>query len=335
MEKRKKRRKCSACSLPLQRWGKTKSGHVRYRCSACHKTVLHYRQKLFKPTIRSLFKQYILHGVTYEMVSTFSGYSIRYLQQQFYTLLKKDPPPLPITPVPLSSFPVLLLDGLWFGRLFVLMVYRQAKKLTIIHISTAKREVATKIATDLRHILSLGFRFSGVCSDGGTGIMKAVHSALKFTPHQICLAHMHRQVVSAIGKRSKDIRIQELRAIADHVWKIESKQALRWWRKKLNNWLKTNYDFIEEYRYDTTNRGWYVHKGARKAMRILEKLPFTSFKFLDYPILPKTTNELEAQFGHLGERWLVHRGLKQERWIQFMKWFVYFYNEKKLSQKKY
>lgn len=28
--------------------------------------------------------------------------------------------------------------------------------------------------------------------------------------------------------------------------------------------------------------------------------------------MPKTTNELEAQFGHLGKRWLAHRGLKRE-----------------------
>ena len=50
--------------------------------------------------------------------------------------------------------------------------------------------------------------------------------------------------------------------------------------------------------------------------------------------MPKTTNELEAQFGHLGKRWLSHRGLKRERWKDFLKWFVYFYNQEKLSQKK-
>lgn len=49
--------------------------------------------------------------------------------------------------------------------------------------------------------------------------------------------------------------------------------------------------------------------------------------------MPKTTNELEAQFGHLSIRWLAHRGLKTEKWEQFMKWFVYFYNKNKLSSK--
>jgi hypothetical protein len=62
--------------------------------------------------------------------------------------------------------------------------------------------------------------------------------------------------------------------------------------------------------------------------------PFTSFKFLDTPLIPKTTNELEAQFGHPGKRWLSHRGMKRERWKDFLKWFVHFYNQEKLSQKK-
>jgi hypothetical protein len=50
--------------------------------------------------------------------------------------------------------------------------------------------------------------------------------------------------------------------------------------------------------------------------------------------MPKTTNELEGQFGNLGKRWLAHRGLKTEKWEQFMKWFVYFYNQDKLSSGK-
>ena len=50
--------------------------------------------------------------------------------------------------------------------------------------------------------------------------------------------------------------------------------------------------------------------------------------------MPKTTNEIEATFGHLGQRWLAHRGLKTERWESFMKWFVYFYNLQKMTQSK-
>ncbi len=50
--------------------------------------------------------------------------------------------------------------------------------------------------------------------------------------------------------------------------------------------------------------------------------------------MPKTTNEIEGQFGHLGKRWLAHRGMKRERWMDFLKWFIYFYNQNKLSRSK-
>ena len=334
MDKGRKRKKCKSCSSYLHVWGKTRKGKLRYKCPTCKVTQLHYLSKPVKQSLKTLFKQYVLNGITYEMLSTFSGYSIRYLEKIFHQLLESNPPSLSIPPSPVSSYPCLLVDGLWFGRWFVLMVYRQSKKLTIIHVSTAGREVTTKIEKDLKNILSLGYVFSAVVSDGGTGVVSAIHKALRFIPHQICLAHMHRDVTSAIGKRSKDFRIQELRAIADHVWLIESRSALSWWKDKLYTWIKFNHDFLEEWRTDDTGRGWYVHKGVRKAVRILKDLPYISFKFLDHPLIPKTTNELEAQFGHLGKRWLAHRGLKRTRWKQFLKWFVYFYNQKKLSQKK-
>jgi len=48
----------------------------------------------------------------------------------------------------------------------------------------------------------------------------------------------------------------------------------------------------------------------------------------------KTTNELEAQFGHLEKRWLAHRGLKKLRWEQFLHWFVYFYNTDYMAVRK-
>ena len=38
-------------------------------------------------------------------------------------------------------------------------------------------------------------------------------------------------------------------------------------------------------RTDDTGRTWYIHKGVRKAVRILIKLPETSFKFLDHKIM--------------------------------------------------
>ncbi len=213
------------------------------------------------------------------------------------------------------------------------MVYRQARNLTILRIAVAGREVATKISKDLKALKAL-YRFTGVVSDGGTGIRKAIVAVFGNIPHQICLAHMHRDIINALGRHPKDKQVKKLKKLADRIWLIESREALRWWVTRLQSWTRVNRDFLREYKQDTEGRWWYVHKGVRKAVRILVSLPDTSFKFLDNPLMLKTTNELEAQFGHLAKRWLAHRGLKKQRWEKFLEWFVYFYNLEKLTSRK-
>ena len=146
---------------------------------------------------------------------------------------------------------------------------------------------------------------------------------------------MYSQAIKSIGKKPKDYRVQQLRKLADHVWLIESREALNWWHQQLTSWIKDNYEYLWERRYDSEGGWWFIHKGARKAVRILDQLPQISFTFLKgHPLMPKTTNEIEAQFGHLGKRWLAHRGLKKQRWQKFLAWFVYLYNQDKISSRK-
>lgn len=273
-------------------------------------------------------------GITYEMLALTSGFSIQHLNNLFHQLLETTPPPL----IPLDQSRMdeayLLIDGLWFGRWFVLMVYRQSKNLTILRISVCGNEGKRKIAKDLRHLINQGYHFTGLVSDGGKGIVGAIEEVFPNAPHQVCLAHMHRDIINSIGRYSKDERIIKLKKLADHVWLIESKEALSWWKTQVKNWVEKNRFYLLEYHRDETGRWWYIHKGAKKAVRILLKLPTISFTFLSHHLMPKTTNEIEAQFGHVANRWRTHRGLKRERWENFLHWFVYFYNQEKLAESK-
>ena len=195
------------------------------------------------------------------------------------------------------------------------------------------KEYGSLIAKDLKLLREL-YIFTGVVSDGGTGIKKAVFKILGHIPHQICLAHLHRDVVNALGRYPKDERVKKLKKLADHLWLIESKEALKWWEEQLKEWTTKNWDFLREYRREENGHWWYIHKGVRKAVRILVSIPDSSFKFLDRPLMPKTTNELEASISVLSRKHLIHKGLKRERLKSFLKWYIYFYNRKILSQKK-
>ena len=322
---------CVSCNSKLTAWGKTKSGKKRWHCGVCKSSRIYHGRK--PANVIDLFKQYVLWGLTYEMLSSISGFSVRYLEDQFHSFLKLDPPKLPKFKQSGLDEAYLLIDGLWFGRWFVLMVYRQSGNLRILHISVAGVEVATKISKDIKILVKANYRFTGIVSDGGVGIVSAVSEVFPHIPHQICLAHMHRRIIAALGRYSKDYRVRELKYLADYVWLIESKEKLAWWKDKLRKWIDKNLLFLIEKHRDETGRSWYVHTGVRKAGRMMTKLPKTSFVFLDHPTMPKTTNELEATFGHLGQRWLRHKGLKKERWEPFLRWFTYFYNKEKMSCK--
>lgn len=278
-----------------------------------------------------MFEQYILYGSTYVTLKWTSGLPIRTLEQHFHELFRQEPPPLTI-PQAVTREAYLLIDGLWFGKTLVLMLYRQSGAKPILHASFMAKEYGSRITKDLIRLTEAGYRFTGVVSDGGTGIRKAVWQVFYRAPHQICLAHVHRQATNALGKQPNDERVKQLKVLADHLWLIESTEALRWWRKQLKSWVDANWEFLDERRKDTEGKWWFVHKGVRKAVRILVSAPEMSFTFLDHPTMPKTTNEIEAQIGVLVQKHIIHRGLKRERIPAFIKWFIYFYNRRLLAQ---
>lgn len=274
-----------------------------------------------------------MEGLSYQTIASFSGYSVSKLQLAFHGFFSQIPPILALSQ-PKAEEAYLLLDGLWFGKKFCLMLYRQAKYKLLFQASFMAKEYGTLIAKDLLLLKEKGYRFTGVVSDGGPGIRKAVFSVFGHIPHQICLAHLHRDVINAIGRYPKEKQVRQLKKLADHVWLIESKEALGWWKEKLHIWTVKNQDFLNQERHVEGFGWWYIHKGVRKALRILVSLPDTSFKFLDRPLTPKTTNAIEGSISLLSRKHLAHRGLKRANLKPFLLWFIYFYNRKILSQRK-
>ena len=325
---------CPACSHRATAWGYTSSDARRYRCLSCRTTFRSFQKEAGKTRpFFFFFEQYILEGTPYRTLARWSGYSIQTLEHHFHHFLLNDPPPLFI-PQPEAFEAYLILDGWWFGRKSCLMLYRQSRSKLLFHASWMSREWGTKITRDLRVLGAKGYRFTCVVSDGGTGIRKAVFVVYGHIPHQICLVHLHRQATSAMGRHPKDKRVRHLKRIADHLFLIESKEALAWWKTNLNGWIRTNWMYLHERRTDTDGHSWFVHTGVRKAVRTLLTAASSSFVFLDHPLLPKSTNELEGSISMLSMKHLVHRGLKEGRVPAFLAWYLYSYNRKILSQRK-
>jgi len=325
---------CLACSNPVIRWGTNHASHVRYYCRICKKTFVSAQRRHGKRRpFQWYFKQYVLYGVSYAILSRWSGYSIQHLHGHFTRILMQHPPQV-ILSQEKDTETYLILDGMWFGKRMCLMLYRQSKSKLILCASFMKREFGSLIFKNLKEIHKKGYRFTGVVSDGGTGIRNAVIRMYGQIPHQICMAHIHRQATNSLGKYPKEERVRKLRTLADHMWHVESEEARVWWRDQVNAWIRTNGMYLGETRWDTTGHWWYIHAGVRKSVRAIKTAYEECFTFLDHPLMPKTTNEIEATIGNLSMKHLIHRGMKREKLQSFIGWFIYFYNRNILSCRK-
>jgi len=319
-----KRKKCKACNYLLILWGKTASGVIRYHCTHCRKNYSSYQKPVADwVVLLQWFREYILHGITYQVLSRWSKIPTATLRYHFNQLLLENPPFIHI-PLITAHQQYLLTDGLWFGRLFVLMVYKLTAHAGILHASIARKEWSYHISRDLKLIRKRGVILTGIVSDGATGITRAVTEVFGAIPHQICLAHMHRSLISCLGIHPKEPETQALRAFADEVWDLKTRAQLKAWNKQLKGWVKNNQNYLLAYHTDETGRWWYAHTRVRKAVRILKTIPKRSFVFLGRNSMPRTTNELEGIFSNLTVKWLMHRGLSQRKWPSFLLWFLYF-----------
>lgn len=277
-------------------------------------------QKEKKNLLEKICEEYILKGRTYQSLCDQFGLSLRSVESLVQDHLEEKPPE--------SSFPLVqanpqyvLLDGLWFGKHFCLMLYRIHKSPYLIKATIMKKEWGSLIAKDLEDLKRQGYRFSGFVSDGGTGVTKAIKKVFPHAPHQICLAHIHREAAKGVGKKPKQMRLSRLKELVDHLWLIESREALKWWKQELSTWIIVNQDYLKEYAHDdVTGRWWFVHKKVRRTVSILLKAPELSFVFLrkNHWLMPKTTNAIEGINGNVSIKWLIHRGLKRERWSSFL-----------------
>ncbi len=68
---------------------------------------------------------------------------------------------------------------------------------------------------------------------------------------------------------------------------------------------------------------------SREAYIHLKRAIPNLFTYIDQPEVPKTTNALEAFFGHIKDQIRSHRGLAESRIDNFIKWYLFFNDEKK------
>lgn len=301
-----------------------KWGHGRYRCSRCQKTFTPYQyRKVRSHRYFSIFRRWVISGLTIEVLCQFYTTSARTLNRHFDAFLQSTPP---VSHPKTKRSIWLKVDATHLGQWGCVTVYKAGKD--ILYWQFSVREYYDVYVAGLRWLIQAGYLIEGVTSDWHGSIVAAVQCLIPSVPHQRCLVHTQRLCQTLITTRPKTEAGHMLLRIVRELNYITNHYEVRIWTNWLALWGKRYGELIKERTYGTTDDGsrtwWYTHKNLRRAFRTLSLSQTHLFLYLDYLGLDKDTNGLEAEFTYLKEKLHIHRGLKRDRQVAFMMWYLYF-----------
>jgi hypothetical protein len=247
------------------------------------------------------------------------------LQRLFKEYLTK----VPIITIKKKIEACLLIDATYFPNNICLVVYYQSDiKYTQLYRIT-DNEYFVEIREDLENIRNLGIHVKSVTCDGHRAILKSVRKVFPNAQIQRCLVHIKRQSRIWLTQNPKtSIGIDLLRIInkLTHITTVESANN---WVKSLEAWYEVNMSFLEQKTLNpSSGKYWYKHKMIRRTMTLIQKALPDLFRYLYDPDIPSTTNRIEGFFSHLKEKLQLHRGLTKQSKKNFIKWYLYFMNNK-------
>ena len=326
MPKIRRRQRCPKCgSLSIIRWG-LREGRQRYKCQDCGASFVKHKEGVSRSNRLVWFRKWVLGKQTIEDIACDSGYSARQLHRWFDEYLDSSPSWTMNTSRPIY----LLIDGTYYSDDHCLIVYRAENlKRTIFYRFTA-HEDQNEIAADLISIRDLGYDVIGVTTDGGDNIIRAVQYVFPNVPRQRCVVHVQRDCLASITQKPRYPETRLFRNIVLQLSDVYTVNDKLWWLNVYSNWVEENEEYVfQKAVVPQTHQEYYVHNDLRKAYIHLKRALPNLFTYIDCPGVPKTTNALEAFFGHIKDQIRSHRGLAESRVDNFIKWYLFFNDEKK------
>lgn len=187
----------------------------------------------------------------------------------------------------------------------------------------------SEIKEDLDNLIKLGVQIESITTDGHKSILKAIKKSLPDVLAQRCLVHIQRMCLLWLTRFPKHESARELRAIVLMLLKIKTQNDQLYWTKQLRHWYIKHKSYLMEKTYNqTTGRYWFTHKLIRRSYYTIKRALPNMFHYLSNPNIPSTTNGIEGFFSHLKNHLDLNRGLTLKHRIDFIKWYIFFSNEK-------
>ena len=326
MGKIRKRSRCPKCgSLNIIKWG-VRSGHQRFKCKDCQNCFTPTRPDVSAANRFVWFRKWISGKQRIEDIAMESEYSSRQLRRWFDDYLASAPE---WTIQRRKAYHVLI-DGTWFSEDHCLIVYRDADSKSTIYYRFAEGENEYEIIQDLQMFKSIRLRISSFTTDGGEDIIRAIKYVYPYATRQRCVVHIERECLGWLTQHPKSSAGILLRRLVCQISHIRTNNDKLYWIKELNKWHEDYEEFIKQKTVNKeTGELTYTHDSVRRAYVHLHRAIPNMFKYIDEPDVPNNTNSLESFFGHLKDNLRIHRGLSQEHMDNFIKWYLFFADEKK------
>jgi hypothetical protein len=271
-------------------------------------------------------KKWVSGRMTIEEIAITSGYSSRQLHRWFDDYLDTWPSWTINTSTPIY----LLIDGTYYSDGHCLIIYRAKNLRRTIFYRFATHEDDDEIASDLLNIRDLGYEVIGITTDGGDNIIRAVQYVFPHVPRQRCVVHVQRECLASITQRPRSPEARLFKNLIQQLSIVNTNNDKLWWLNQYNRWTEDNLEYVfQKGVVSYSQQEYYVHNDLRKAYIHLKRALPNLFTYIDHPGVPKTTNALEAFFGHIKDQIRLHRGLAETRIDNFIKWFLFFNDEKK------
>lgn len=290
------KKRCPHCDqLDVIKWGK-RNGHTRYYCKTCSRYFTDRREYISDKNMFVWFEHWISGKQSIAQLAEQSSYSERTLKRYFYRIL----PTCPQWQIQRREKVNLLIDGTYFANKVCLLLYRDNNiKMTILY-RLSKGEALRELKEDLQNIKKVGIQIESVTCDGAANILRAVREVCPEAVLQRCTFHIAHEIQIWLTKKPKSNAGRELLQLVRYLNRIETHEEAQLWIRSFIDWYRKYDEFINERSYDEqTSRWWYTHKLLRRsASHIMRALP-DMFSFTRLENIPKTSNSIEAFFGHL------------------------------------
>lgn len=219
-------------------------------------------------------------------------------------------------------------DGKWLHRAGVVMIYRNITDKVNLDWSWHRSESYEAITADFKSLLPVitGNLPKGIVSDWKGAIVSAINEFLPPTPHQRCLSHVQRQLLSFLLLRSPIPATRQLRAIAKDITKINTNEEKNRWEKAVDDWITKCQPLLKEKTIGvgTKKKWWYTHGNLRRAIKLMKFDETHLFAYLVHSYLPKTNNSLEGTNSQIKGKLSNHRGMKINQQVTYLFWLLTF-----------